>query len=66
MRDALDWLLQHYRCVKLWMGLESEDGAELFLTAAPSRKAEIVDRLQVYQDQMDIFEMSERPAAVGE
>jgi hypothetical protein len=66
MHEALGWLLLHYKSVKLWMGLETEDGAELFLTAAPSRKAEIVERLRVFEDQMNIFELSERKAAVGE
>jgi len=50
MREALDWLLRHYSSVKLWMGLESEDGVELLLMAVPTRKEEVVQRLTVYDD----------------
>jgi hypothetical protein len=64
MHDALGWLLPHYKSVKLWMGLESEEGTELYLTASPSRKAEVVERLKVYQDEVP-FQAMER-SAVGE
>lgn len=55
MYSALGWLLQHYHSVKLWMGVESDEGTELYLTASPTRKADIVDRLRVYHDEVSIF-----------
>ena len=64
MHEALGWLLEYYDSVKLWMGHESDEGAELYLTASPSRKAEVVNRLQVYQDQLDL--LGAEPTAVGE
>lgn len=56
MHEALAWLLPYYDSVKLWMGLESEEGTELYLTASPSRKSEIVERLRVYEDVLSGFE----------
>jgi hypothetical protein len=56
MHAALAWLLPHYDSVKLWMGLESEEGTELYLTARPSRKSEIVEKLKVYEDDLPGFE----------
>ncbi|PXA05369.1 hypothetical protein DDZ13_00445 [Coraliomargarita sinensis] len=64
MHEALGWLLPHYNSVKLWMGLESEEGTELYLTASPSRKAEVVERLKVYEDDLSLFEPGVK--AVGE
>ncbi|MEM1223427.1 MAG: hypothetical protein AAGH40_11745 [Verrucomicrobiota bacterium] len=58
MHEALSWLLMHYEDVKLWMGLESEDGAELYLTCSPSQCEEIVNRLQVHEEHLPLFEMS--------
>ena len=56
MHEALGWLLRHYKSVKLWMGVENDEGAELFLTANPSRRADVVERLQFYEDDLSIFE----------
>lgn len=64
MHEALGWLLRHYPNVVLWMGVESEDGTELYLTASPSRKAEVVERLKVYEDDVSLFEAG--AIAVGE
>jgi hypothetical protein len=55
MHEALGWLLQRYESVKLWIGLESEDGVELYLTASPSRRAEIVERLKIHEDDVSIL-----------
>ena len=55
MNEALTWLLGHYAEVKLWMGLESSEGAELFLTCAPAAPA-IVSALTLYADGPSIFE----------
>ena len=63
MHEALGWLLQHYNGVKLWMGLESTDGAELYLTCSPSSRENVVAKLKVYDDALSIFET---PIAVGE
>ena len=30
MNQALTWLLRYYDEIKLWMGVETEEGAELF------------------------------------
>jgi hypothetical protein len=65
MHEALGWLLPHYDSVKLWMGLESEEGTELYLTASPSRKAEVVERLKVYEEDLSLFDQAEA-AACGE
>ena len=51
MHEALGWLLQHYTSVKLWMGVERDDGTALLFTASPSKKADVVDRLQVYEEE---------------
>lgn len=64
MHEALGWLLRHYPSVVLWMGVESEDGTELYLTASPSQKAEIVERLKIYEDDLSVFEAG--ATAVGE
>jgi len=63
MHEALGWLLPHYKEVKLWMGLENEDGAELYLTGSPSQSEAVVAKLKVYDDALSIFES---PIAVGE
>ncbi|MDQ8195389.1 hypothetical protein QEH59_13215 [Coraliomargarita sp. SDUM461004] len=67
MHEALGWLLQHYSEVKLWMGLESADGAELFLTCAPAQAA-LVEQLKVFEDEPSIFEevTGMPPACVNE
>ena len=65
MHEVLAWLLQHYQAVKLWMGVESEDGAELYLTCSPSLKEEVVNRLQVLEDDLSVFEIPSI-AVVGE
>jgi len=64
MHQALGWLLKQYGGVKLWMGLETEEGAELFLTCVPSKRADVVNRLRVY-DEEDEFSMFQA-AAMGE
>ena len=64
MHEALAWLLPHYKSVKLWMGLESAEGTELYLTASPSRPVDIVQRLRVYEDDLSVFEAVTK--AVGE
>lgn len=56
MQEALVWLLEHYESAKLWMGLEDEDGVELFLTCFPSRKEAVVNLLKIYEDELSIFE----------
>ena len=67
MQEALAWLLQYYDVVKLWMGLETEDGVELFLTCSPSKKESVVNLLQVFEDDFSVFEAqpSTAAAAVG-
>lgn len=55
MHEVLGWLLQRYESVKLWIGVESEDGAELYLTASPSRRADVVERLKIYEDDVSIL-----------
>ncbi|HBR92842.1 hypothetical protein QEH52_15440 [Coraliomargarita sp. SDUM461003] len=55
MHLALGWLLQHYSEVKLWMGVENSEGAELYLTCAPAQAA-LVEQLQVFEDEPSIFE----------
>ena len=66
MHEALTWLLPHYHGVKLWMGCESADGTELYLTCSPSRKADVVNRLHVYEDQLNLFDSAvSAPAAAG-
>ena len=56
MHEALGWLLKHYEGVKLWMGVESEEGAELYLTCSPSSREAVVHKLQVYDDEQSLFE----------
>lgn len=63
MHRSIGWLLQHYEAVKLWMGAETEDGAELYLTCAPSKQEEVVNRLRVFDDDYSVFES---PAVVEE
>lgn len=48
------------------MGLEDEDGVELFLTCFPSRKEAVVNLLKVYEDELSVFETTTTSAAVGE
>lgn len=55
MNEALSWLLGHYPEVKLWMGVETEEGAELLLTCAPA-KPKLVEGLKVYDDAPAFFE----------
>ncbi len=66
MHEALGWLLQHYGAVKLWMGVETDEGAELFLTCSPSQREQVVNRLRVYEDEFSVFEASVPASAVGE
>jgi len=55
MHEALDWLLRHYERVRLWMGVETEDGAELYLTCAPSHPQKVVARLRTYEDDNELL-----------
>jgi hypothetical protein len=48
--------LNHYTSVTLWMGLETEDGAELFLTCSPASQQSVVDRLNVVDRDDSIFD----------
>lgn len=67
MNEALAWLLGHYSEVKLWMGVETEEGAELLLTCAPA-KPKLVEGLKVYDEAPAFFaEMTGiSPACVNE
>lgn len=67
MHEALAWLLGQYTEVKLWMGVETEEGAELLLTCAPAQPA-IVEALKVFDDTPAFFkEMTGiSPACVNE
>jgi hypothetical protein len=56
IHEALGWLLNHYTSVTLWMGLETEDGAELFLTCSPASQQSVVDRLNVVDRDDSIFD----------
>ena len=56
MHEALGWLLKHYSGVKLWMGLESEAGAELYLTCSPASREAVVNHLHVYDDDSSLFD----------
>lgn len=58
MKEALSWLLKHYESATLWMGLEDEDGVELFLTCFPTRKEAVINLLTVYEDEFSVFETS--------
>lgn len=55
MHEALGWLLSNYESVKLWMGVETAEGAELFLTCAPAQAA-LVEQLRQYEDEPSVFE----------
>lgn len=55
MNEALTWLLQYYEEVKLWMGLETAEGAELFLTCMPAQVA-LVAQLRQYAEEPSVFE----------
>lgn len=55
MHEALAWLLSHYESVKLWMGVETAEGAELFLTCSPAQAA-LVEQLRQYEDEPSVFE----------
>jgi hypothetical protein len=55
MREALGWLLPRYESVKLWMGVETSEGAELYLTCAPAQTA-LVEQLRQYEDEPSVFE----------
>lgn len=65
MHQSIGWLLQHYEAVALWMGLESEDGAELFLNCTPSQPVAVVARLNVRDRDYSIFD-APTPVVVGE
>lgn len=65
MHQSIGWLLKHYETVTLWMGLESEDGAELFLTCTPSQPEAVVARLDVRDRDYSIFD-APTPVVVGE
>lgn len=56
IHEALGWLLEHYSAVKLWMGVETDEGAELYLTCSPSRSDDLVHRLTVYSTEGTMFE----------
>ena len=71
MHEALSWLLQYYKGIKLWMGVETEEGAEIYLTCSPSQREAVVNCLKIYEEELTIFETvaDARPladAAVGE
>jgi hypothetical protein len=55
MHEALAWLLRQYETVKLWMGVETAEGAELYLTCSPTQAA-LVEQLRQYEDALSIFE----------
>ena len=67
MHESLSWLLRHYGEVKLWMGVENEEGAELYLTCVPAQAA-LVEQLKQYEDEPSIFEQATgiSPACVNE
>lgn len=56
MHDSIGWLLEHYEKVTLWMGVETEDGAELYLTCSPSQPETVVARLDVKDRDYSIFD----------
>lgn len=58
IREALDWLLGHYPEVKLWMGVETEAGAELYLACSPSQPRKLVERLRVHEDEPNLFDQA--------
>ena len=57
LHEALGWLLRHYDAVKLWMGVETEDGAELYLICMPPQLEAVVQRLRVSEDEVSIFDV---------
>lgn len=57
MNESLSWLLQYYDSVKLWMGVETDEGAELYLTCSPSKRQSVVNRLKTVEEQPSIFEV---------
>jgi hypothetical protein len=65
MHESIGWLLKHYEVVTLWMGMETEDGAELFLTCSPSQPGAVVARLDVRDRNYSIFD-APTPVVVGE
>ena len=66
MHESIGWLLKHYETVTLWMGLETEHGAELFLTCSPTQSENVVARLRVIDRDYSIFdEPAPAPAAVA-
>jgi hypothetical protein len=65
MHESIGWLLKHYEAVTLWMGMETEDGAELYLTCSPSQPETVVARLDVKNRDYSIFD-APTPVVVGE
>jgi hypothetical protein len=65
MHESIGWLLQYYESVSLWMGLETEDGAELYLICSPSKPEEVVARLNLTDRDYSIFD-APVSTAVGE
>ena len=65
MHEALGWLIKYYGEVNLWIGVESDEGAELYLICSPTCKEEIVNRLTVYEDQFDPFLVEPEQPVVG-
>ena len=58
LHEALGWLLRYYDTVKLWMGVETEDGAELYLTCTPPQLEAVVQRLRISEDGVSIFDLA--------
>ncbi len=56
MHEALGWLLQYYKGIKLWMGVETDEGAEIYLTCSPSQRETVVNCLKVYEEELTLFE----------
>ena len=65
MHEALGWLVDYYDEVDLWIGLESDDGAELYLICMPAREEDVVKRLTIYEDQFDHIVDETEQTAVG-
>jgi len=65
MHEALGWLLQNYPSAKLWMGLETEDGAEIYLSCSPSKVEEVVNKLQAVDNDFSVFDAPSQQIAVG-
>jgi len=55
MHEALAWLLNYYGEVKLWMGVENDEGAELLLTCTPANPI-LVESLSVFEEMPAFFE----------